>query len=373
MSRIWFFLITLMLLFSALGSRDTIASLDRAMVHAVGIDKSGEGYSVTLQVFRPDSEGSDTRLDPAKANIFVISASAPTVEEAMTVCEGRLGEFLFIGHMQVIVLGRGVSFEDPGRLFSVFLKSKESYLGVKLACTDGKASELLSAELSEGAVAAQNIVSIIERHAENSMTAVCDLLGAVSSEAPVMMPVLRTVRPSPDSQQSSDSSDSGSSEELTLSAEGARVYIRGREAFDLTAEECSVPAQFDGISGRVMLEAEAKSGKAAVSVKDGQAEISAEKRGDRIAVRLEIGVTVQSSQSTDQLFDRDELIRSCEAELTGRCERFISRCRAEHADLLHIAELVRSRYPEVWLGCGGDAEAVFDLCDIEAEVRCRVN
>ena len=47
MSRIWFFLITLMLLFSALGSRDTIASLDRAMVHAVGIDKSGEGYSVT--------------------------------------------------------------------------------------------------------------------------------------------------------------------------------------------------------------------------------------------------------------------------------------------------------------------------------------
>ena len=85
MKRIWFFIITGLLAFCAAGSRGTVSSLDRAMVSAVGIDTSDKGYKVTLQIFRPDSAGTDTQLDPAKANIFVVSETAATVEEAMVV------------------------------------------------------------------------------------------------------------------------------------------------------------------------------------------------------------------------------------------------------------------------------------------------
>ena len=80
-----------------------------------------------IQIFRPDSAGTDTQLDPAKANIFIVSASAPTVGEAMAKCENKLGEFLFIGHNQLIVLGSEVSLEQSKRLFSYFIKSKYWY------------------------------------------------------------------------------------------------------------------------------------------------------------------------------------------------------------------------------------------------------
>ena len=76
MKRLYFFLITVLLAFTSAGSRDTVASLDRAMVHAVGIDLSDKGYSVTLQIFHPDGEGSDTRLDPGKSNMLVVTAEA---------------------------------------------------------------------------------------------------------------------------------------------------------------------------------------------------------------------------------------------------------------------------------------------------------
>ena len=126
MKRIWFFIISAMLAFCTAGSRDTVSSLDRAMVHAVGIDADGENYKLTLQIFRPDSAGTDTQLDPAKANIFVITASAPTVGQALAECENRLGEFLFIGHNQLVVIGEDVSLENSRRLLAAFIRSKES-------------------------------------------------------------------------------------------------------------------------------------------------------------------------------------------------------------------------------------------------------
>ena len=371
MKRPWFFLISALLLFSAISSRDTIASLDRAMVHAVGIDSTDDGYTVTLQVFRPEGAGTDTQLDPGKANIFVISAAAPTVEEAMSVCENRLGEFLFIGHCQVIVLGKDTELGEPERLFSYFLRSKESYMGVRLACAEGSAEELLSAELSEGAVAAQNIVNIIKRHTENSASVECTLLDTLSCGGGAsVMPVLKLLEPS---KKQSDSSESGSEPPQTVAADGAEVFVDGRRSMKLSSEECSALARFGSDIRSTVIEFDTPQGASAVTVRDDCFKTYAEKRGDRISVRFEIGVQIKNDQSLERLCpDSDALAEKCEEEIETRCRRLISRCLEEGADLFRICETVRSRWPQVWLDCGGDVREILSLCDIETEVICRI-
>ena len=47
---------------------------DKSIVHAVGIDKADGGYSVTLQLFKPEAAGSDTPVDISKANFKNITA-----------------------------------------------------------------------------------------------------------------------------------------------------------------------------------------------------------------------------------------------------------------------------------------------------------
>ena len=47
---------------------------DRAIVHAVGVDKAGEDYEVSLQVFSTTQSGSNTPIDPSQPNMKVISA-----------------------------------------------------------------------------------------------------------------------------------------------------------------------------------------------------------------------------------------------------------------------------------------------------------
>lgn len=378
MKRTCFFLITLLLLFAAIGSRDTIASLDRAMVHAIGIDKMDDQIHVTLQVFRPDAAGTDTQLDAGKANIFVISASAPTVEEAMTVCENRLGEFLFIGHVQLIVLGKGVDLGTPEHLFAYFLKSKESYMGLSVACTDGSAEELLSAKLSEGAVAAQNILNIIERHAVNSKTVSCDLLTALNSkDRSLAMPMLRLVKSSEESEEQEGSSSEGGEEEepnLTVSAEGAKVFVDGRASFDLSADECAGLSLLRNESKRLSLRLDGRYGSSAVTVNTESRKLSLSRNGDSFTCRYDLTLSVLANQSTDSLFDRSQLGSSCEEGIRRLCEAAVSKCRDNSAtDLLGGAKLIRYRYPQVWLDCGEDASEAEQLISYSISASCRLD
>jgi len=375
MSRIWFFLITLTLLFAAFGSRDTIASLDRAMIHAVGIDRENEGYRVTLQVFRPDGTGSETQLDPAKANVYTVDAAAPSVEQAIVLCEDKLGEYVFIGHCQVMLLGEGVSPEEPERLFAYFLRSKESYLGVRLAAAEGKASELLSAELSEGTVAAQNILNVIKRSAENGATVECDLLSVVNcGSCPPILPLLKKTG-APKEEQSSDEESSGpegSSVPQLISVEGAVAFPKGKDPFRLGRGECAAISLVKGKAERLMLPAEDGEKPSAVSVEFSSCRTDARESGGVITVSKRLETVIRRDHTVDVLFRGEELEQRCQEELIALISSAERLSREKGCDLFGIGTTVRSRFPEVWRSCGGDTEELLRRCVLSFEAVCRV-
>ncbi len=360
MKRLWFFLISGLLLFCTAGSRDTITALDRAMVHAIGIDRAEEGFKVTLQIFRPDSAGTDTQLDPAKANIFIVSASAPTVGEAMAKCENKLGEFLFIGHNQLIVLGSKVSLEQSKRLFSYFIKSKESYLGAKVA-TAQDASELLSAELSEGAVSAQSLAGIIDRHVENSDTLECDLLKAFNAESSTLLiPQLAL----------SDSKDD--SEEQSVTVKNTAVYVSGQHILSLDEDTCNGLGLLLGEGDCLTLSLEGKEGTAAVDAALSRSRPRLTRNGDRLKCSFEVCVYLQNNQSLELLFDKKDLLDQSRIRLQESCNKALSLCYETSADLIGLSDIIRSRYPQLWLDCGGDFDRLLSLTELSANVRVEI-
>lgn len=360
MKRLYFFLITVLLAFTSAGSRDTVASLDRAMIHAVGIDLSDKGYSVTLQIFHPDGEGSDTRLDPGKSNMLVVTAEAATVEKAVSLCEDKLGEFLFIGHVQVIVLGRGVEPDDPERLFSYFLKSRESYLGVQLACTDSTAKELLEAELTEGAVAAQNIISVIERSEKNSDTISCDLLSLLNSESgDFAMPRLRL------------ESSSDDEKEQRLLSEGAQVFTAGRRSFTIDGEECSALLYLLGEDCGVTVELETPGGVTGIALKCEGTEATLRREEERLVCRFKVSLSVQKDYSTELRFGDGEPLNVLSRKIDGSFKAIINRLYSQQTDLLNLTRRIKAKYPQVYLDCGGDKEAIMSLTEVETELKIR--
>ena len=87
MKRYFIWIIILLLGLVAFKNDSSIEISNRTLVHAVGIDEDDSGCTVTLQIFKTDGSGTDTVIDPSQTNTRVISNTAPTFNEAMSLCE----------------------------------------------------------------------------------------------------------------------------------------------------------------------------------------------------------------------------------------------------------------------------------------------
>ena len=139
-----------------------------SIVHAVGIDKSGDEYKITLQIFKPEAAGADTPIDISRANFKTVSASGKTAEVCMDKLSSQLGTDLFFGHLQLIVLGRDITFSNIDELFLPFKNDKSIYRETYIAATEN-AGETVSFPIKENAVTAENYKGIIEKAAEHGI------------------------------------------------------------------------------------------------------------------------------------------------------------------------------------------------------------
>lgn len=214
MKRMYFWIVILALVLVSVNNRESVEISERSLIHAVGIDQTDKGITVTLQVFKSSGAGSDTQIDPSKSNTFVISNTAATFDEAIGKCESQLGNYLFIGHNQIIVLGSGVKLDDPNKLLSYFIKNKNNYLGVSVVMAENTAKEIMEVELTSGAIASENFTDIINMYYNNGETVFSDMLHFLNSmksrDKSAVIPVVSVKELSTQSEDSGQESSEGS-------------------------------------------------------------------------------------------------------------------------------------------------------------------
>lgn len=95
------------LLFAVLlcGCMQSVELKERGIVQAIGVDYDDGFYTVTLQIFNPQSTG-QTSFDASKLNNKVIQVQGSSISDALRRATLQNGRKMFLGNNKIIVIGR---------------------------------------------------------------------------------------------------------------------------------------------------------------------------------------------------------------------------------------------------------------------------
>ena len=392
----WFLWLTIFaLILIAFDNRESVEISERALVHAVGIDQSEEGVTVTLQIFKAGGSGSDTQIDLSKPNIFVISNTAPSFDEAMEKCESQMGKYLFIGHNQIIVLGSDASFDDPDKLLGYFIKNKDNYLGVPVVMAENTAKEIMEVQLTGRAIASENFTDVIEMYYQNGETVFSDMLHFINSiksvDKSAVLPVV-SIKQLSAGEQSGQSSDGSSQSESGSQQQSSQGSQSGSSASVqlITIEKSAVigGGEFkrfinsDEIKGLNWLTDHMKETVINIASEEENTGVTVKKRSvkDKLVIRdnrlvytadidvdilTDTGILPGIGETTLKKLVTTKIEQDCTSAIDTAFYRYNSDC-------FDIAQLIKFYYPQIYLDYSDNYDALKETIDFEINVNCYI-
>lgn len=162
------------------------------IVHAVGIDPAEDGFTVSFQIFKVSSAGSQTPIDPSQTNVEVISSTAKTIANAVQKCEAQIGKTLFFGHNQLLVINKKV--DDIYSCLDFFVNNNDASINMTVAATEDKAKEIINSDISSGTVAAETMKKIFDVSKDDGYAVASEFMKVVSTyidtEATAVLPIV---------------------------------------------------------------------------------------------------------------------------------------------------------------------------------------
>jgi len=110
----------------------------RVVVTGIGIDKDGENYRVSAQVFTPQIDGTKTQKKS------VVTADGKTIGFAVAQLSLKTGRVATASHCKLIVLGQSLLTESVLDPLNYFVTDLEINWGAVVVATNGKAEETIS-------------------------------------------------------------------------------------------------------------------------------------------------------------------------------------------------------------------------------------
>ncbi len=376
MKRIYFFLITALLglIYYTAGSPMEIA--DRVMVHAVGIDKTTEGYSVTLQVFSPEGGGTEGAFDPTRPNVSLVAAEGSCVSDAVHLCEEKLGGRVFIGQNRIILFGKGVDLSDEDRLFGYFLSSAEAYLNTECAAAENTARELLSIPIPSGALASEKFEEMIASSKERGCAVNCtlmSLLEAMDGGSPdkcVVMPQFS--KPKSGSPKDSGDEKKQLTEDSGLLLDKGCIYMDGKRAGELDAKEMGLLGMINGSGDTVYTETEQDGLMLGKTMRISERAVSAEVNGGRIVIRVDCRTVPKDDSFFPDERSRESSDRKAAEKLTRTANELCEKLCLEYSPEAAGADRALRRYlPDLLRSCTGGMGALYGRIELEVTVADR--
>ena len=166
---------------------------DRAFIQLMGLERSNNIYTVTLQIYKSESGTSDP--DVSKANSMVVSGQGATVQSALSDAEITVGKRLFPGHIKLLIIGSGI--KSPADELSLFLDGSVSPSCPIAYSEDPSAAAGVLFE--EGAFSAEQLMRLMETSAAEGKTIYTSLADIASDTGVLGCPsALPNIRPEGD-------------------------------------------------------------------------------------------------------------------------------------------------------------------------------
>ena len=383
MKRFNVWIIILLLLFVSIGNDRSIDVSDRTLVHAVGIDQDDSGCTVTRQIFKSDGAGSDTQIDPSKTNTRIISNTAPTFNEAMSLCEKQLGNYIFIGHNQVIVIGSKTDLSDPEELLSYFIRNKDNFLGVDVVLAENTAKEVLNVQIPTGTITMENFREIVAMYRDKGTAIPSNMVDFINqckkSDKSAALPVISLNQQEESSQaeqggQSSEGQSSGggqdekqnsgqknqgqsgggeesqSNQAAVISIDKNAVISHGKIVGELNPQETQCVNFIKGRTKYGMVTVNFEGKKIGVDLIKRYSKSKVKIKDNKILYNVDLSIVATTDNSSYTESDKEKIALLIESEIKKQCEDTFNKVMFEYnADIFDLCRLIRHYYPKIHL------------------------
>lgn len=406
MKRFTVWIIIFLLVFVSIGNDRSIEISDRTLVHAVGIDQNDSGCTVTLQIFKSDGAGSDTQIDPSKTNTRIISNTAPTFNEAMSLCENQLGNYLFIGHNQVIVIGSETDLSNPEDLLSYFIRNKDNFLGVDIVMAENTAKELLNVQIPTGTITMENFKEIVDMYRDKGTAIPSSMVDFINQckkyDKSAALPVVSLNKQDESSQgeqkegeqgggqsggqgsneqgggqgggggqEQSGGNESQSNQASMISIEKNAVISKGKIVGELNPQETQCVNFINDRTNYGMTTVEYEGSKTGVHLTKRRSKAKVEIKDNKIIYNVDLSIVATVDNSVYTKSDQEKIAAIVEKEIKKQCEDTFNKVMFEYdADIFDLCRLIRHYYPKVHLEYKDKFEVLKANTQLAINVKC---
>lgn len=324
----------------------------RSLVHAMGIDKDGRGFKVTLQIFKPSGAGSETSVDPSTSNVRLISCKGTTVAEALEDARSQTGQELFFGHLQVICLGMDTDLSSPDELLAFALSDKSIAPATPVCLGESSAEEVISAQPDHEETSAEAFSKILDSVGTHGDTVACTLADIASCEGEnLALPVLAV----------GEDSSSGGKDKQQESPKTAYLsftaVISGKKVSDikLSRDEAMCAAFISGRGEEGSLTFEQGGKKQSAKLKRQRTLRKLRTENGRTVFFCEVTLAADLTADIRDPETSKQTAKAIEDALAQSTESMIHKSRdLANTDILGIQKLFRHTFPDLYLRFGDD-------------------
>ena len=151
------------MLCSLTGCQQQIRLNRRLLIEAVGVDREGEAYLLTVQSTKI-TEG-ETR------EVSVYTARGPSVLEALDSLTQQTGQDPLYSHALVVVFGRSSAEQGIASSLDFFIRNAETRPNAQIMLAEGEAAEVLTAKREEQTISSKVLGEILETENMNGRIA----------------------------------------------------------------------------------------------------------------------------------------------------------------------------------------------------------
>ena len=257
---------------------------DRLIVQGIGVDRTADGYLLTLQAFNTAVAGGQD--DGMSGNVTkVYETSGATIADAMRNVTLTAGRRPLYSHNWIIVFGADVAREGLNETLDFFVRDYATRPVVDLAVARGKAADIIKSPFNGSSIPAREIQMGLKMGQVNAKTLQMPLHKAVTlledKTSDVYLPLLKPVG---DKAQEMD----------TVLTDGLAIFREGKYVGDLDADETRALLFLTGQaeSGDLVVEGDSF-GKASLELIKADTKFTTEMKNGLPAYRADFG-SVQS-------------------------------------------------------------------------------
>lgn len=155
------FFLTMFFLTSCGGIRSEELS-ERLIIEAIGIDTENGSYTVTLQALDTGAAGSGEGAS-ANETTKIYNFTGSSIGMAFSLARNADGLTPLYSHARILILGKEAAKHEPGKLLDFFLREYTARSDILLAAAEGKAADIITADIADGTADA----AVLERLLEN--------------------------------------------------------------------------------------------------------------------------------------------------------------------------------------------------------------